>query len=64
MIAHRDEICSLKTRVNTLENLDFCETDITSCEFSFGNLVDSCGDDITTIKQLLQALIDDSNANS
>lgn len=55
------EIDALKTRVTALENIDYCNVDITSCGISFGTLVDPCGDSITTLGQLLQTLVAQHN---
>lgn len=55
---HGEEICEIKEQITLLQNTTICNTNITSCDLDFKCLVDSCGDDITTLGQLLQAMID------
>lgn len=50
------EIDALKTKVTALENTLACNLDITNCDISFGDLVDPCGEPITTLGQALQVL--------
>lgn len=54
---NEQEICDLKSRVETLENMDFGNLDITGFNLDFTCLVDPCGDPITDLKQLLQIMI-------
>lgn len=55
---HGEEICAIKQQITALQNTAICNTIITGCNLDFKCLVDSCGDDITTLGQLLQAMID------
>jgi hypothetical protein len=55
---HGGEICLLKEQLETLNDAAICDTNIEACNLDFKCLVDSCGDDITTLGQLLQAMID------
>lgn len=54
-----EKVCSLIGRVDTLEDTHICDIDITGCNFDFGELVDPCGDPITTLGQLLQIIINE-----
>lgn len=60
MKKHREEICSLKDRVHTLEVTNYAEMDITDFGLDFKCLVDPCGDPITNLGQLLQIIINKS----
>ena len=60
MSVHRTEICTLKGRVDTLENKDYGELDITGFDLDFGCLSDPCGDPVTKLGQLLQIIINKS----
>lgn len=53
-----EEICSLKEQVNNLQTISICETDLTSCALSFGTLVDQCGNQPNTMKEVLQLILD------
>lgn len=52
-----EEICSLKEEVETLKTTAICDMSISDCNFVLGDLVNSCGDQPQTLKDLLQILI-------
>lgn len=57
---HGTELCSLRTRVTTLENRTLESFNISSLNLNLRCLVNPCGGSITTLGPLLQALIDRS----
>lgn len=57
---HEQEICTLKNKVEILENKTLEEIDISQLGLNFQCLVDPCGDPITNLKTLLQLLINKS----
>lgn len=57
LLAYETEICALKERVETLENTAFCDMSLEACGLDFECLTDACSGEITTVKELLQALI-------
>jgi len=57
LLKMEQEICTLKTEVETLKSTTVCDMDISSCELELGGLVDSCGQQPQTLKDLLQILI-------
>ena len=56
-----EEICILKNKTEALENVDICNKDITSCNFSFGNLTTACGDQPQTLGEVIQLILDTLN---
>lgn len=52
-----EEICSLKEEVETLKTTAVCNLLITDCNFILGDLADTCDNPPTTLKELLQILI-------
>lgn len=61
---HNTEICDLKDRVLGLENFDYANLDITPFNLDFVCLQDPCNNEITTLKPLLQNIINKSCENS
>ena len=55
--AFEDEICTLKQKIEDLENREFCDIPITSCGINLECLSLPCEQDIVTVKDLLNALI-------
>jgi hypothetical protein len=55
---HAEEIVALKVSVAAIGNGFDGDTNITTWGLDLDCLVDSCGDPITTMKQLLQSIID------
>ena len=52
-----EEICSLKEEVETLKTTAVCNLLVTDCDFILGDLADTCDNPPTTLKELLQILI-------
>jgi len=52
-----EEICTLKEEVETLKTTAVCDLLITDCNFILGGLADACDNPPTTLKELLQILI-------
>lgn len=61
LLKFEEEICTLKTEVENLKTITLCNTNITNCNFNFGILVDSCGNQPTTFKEVIQLLLDQHN---
>lgn len=60
LLAYETEICNLKEKVETLETSAICDKNITGCGLDLSGLSDICNEPITTLKQLLQYLITNS----
>lgn len=58
---YEEEIDNLKTEINNLKNINYCNIDITSCGISFGPLVDDCGEPATTLGDVLKILFNQHN---
>ena len=61
LLKFEEEICELKNRVEELETVDICNQSITSCNLDFGDLVDACGNQPTTLAETLQLILDNLN---
>ena len=61
ILKFEEEICILKNKTEALENVDICNKDITSCNFSFGNLTTACGDQPQTLGEVIQLILDTLN---
>jgi hypothetical protein len=59
LIKYEEEICSLKQRVEYLENEAICDKIITEC-LDLSGLVDQCNSPINTLGELLQYLLDNT----
>jgi len=57
LLKYEQEICTLKEKVTELENRPLCEMPLGDC-VDTKCLVDACNENISTVGQLLQALID------
>ena len=57
LLKQGEEICALKEEIEILKTTAICATSIQDCNFTFGDLVDSCGDQPQTLGDLLQILI-------
>lgn len=55
-----EEVCSLTSKVKSLEEKNYSELDITGFNLNFQCLIDPCGEPITNLKTLLQLLINKS----
>lgn len=58
LLKYESEICELKTKVADLESTALCSQSIEACNFSWGTLTDSCGEQPATFKDALQLIID------
>jgi len=63
LLKHEEEICLLKERIAELEARQLCDFPITDCNLDFMCLADACGGSVTTVGELLQALITKSCEN-
>jgi len=57
LLKFEEKICELQEEINTLKTTAICSTNISDCNFSYGDLVDSCGEQPQTLGALLQILI-------
>lgn len=57
LLKHEEKICELEARVLELENRPLCEMPLGDC-VDTKCLVDACSENISTVGQLLQALVD------
>ena len=61
LLKFEEKICELSEKVNLLETTDICNQSITSCNLDFGDLVDACGNQPTTLAETLQLILDNLN---
>ena len=61
LLKFEEKICELENRVEGLETVDICNQSITSCNLDFGDLVDACGNQPTTLAETLQLILDNLN---
>lgn len=61
LLKFEEEICALKTKIEELETVTICNISIEGCDFSFGTLLDACGEQPTTLKGVLQLLLNQHN---
>ena len=61
LLKHEEKICELQARVEELETTDICNKIITACNLDFGDLVDACGNQPTTLAETLQLILDTLN---
>ena len=54
---YEDEICTLKEELETVKNTQFCNMKVTECGLDFSCLELPCEQEILTVKDLFQALI-------
>ena len=57
LLKFEEKICEYEERINLLENRPLCEMPLGDC-VDTKCLVDSCNENISTVGQLLQALVD------
>ena len=57
LLKFEEEICNLKEEVETVKNRPLCEMPLGDC-VDTKCLVDACNENISTVGQLLQALVD------
>lgn len=58
LLKYEQEICTLKEQIEELTIKNICNIDITNCNLNFYDLVDACGDQPSTLAQVLQLLLD------
>lgn len=56
-----EEICTLKSKIATLETDSICNKNITDCNFNFNGLVNNCGDQPLTLSETIQLILDTLN---
>ena len=61
LLKHEEKICELEARVLELETTDICNKLITTCNLDFGDLVTACGDQPTTLAEVLQIILTQLN---
>ena len=61
LLKFEEKICELENRVEELETVNICNQSITSCNLDFGDLVDACGNQPTTLAETLQLILDNLN---
>jgi len=57
LLKYEEEICTLKTKVEALENANVCEMDITNCGLDLTGLTTPCDEPITTLGDLLSYVL-------
>lgn len=62
LIKYEEEICTLRQEVEDLKSRVICDIPLTDCNLSYGTLIDSCGAQPSTLKDLLQVLINQHQA--
>ena len=61
LLKFEEKICEYEERINLLETVNVCNQSITSCNLDFGDLVDACGNQPTTLAETLQLILDTLN---
>lgn len=61
LLKFEEEICELTNRINILETESICTKNITACNFDFSGLVDSCGNQPSTLGETIQLILDTLN---
>lgn len=61
LLKHEEKICELEERVLELETTDICNKVITACNLDFGDLLTTCGDQPTTLAEVLQIILTQLN---
>lgn len=57
LLKYEEEICELKQKVSDLETISICNMSIVDCDLDFLGLVDACGNQPTTVKEVLQIIL-------
>jgi hypothetical protein len=60
LLKHEEEICLLKDKVTALEERQLCDFPLEGCNLDLGDLVDDCGEQPQTLKDLMQILINNN----
>lgn len=58
LLKFEEEICLLKQQIEVLQNTAICEADLSACDLDFGDLVTQCATPATTMKEVLQLILD------
>jgi len=58
-----DKICELNQKITELETITICNTNIEDCNLNLYDLVDSCGQQPSTLAEVLQLLLDQTQIN-
>ena len=61
LLKFEEKICELEEKINLLETTDICNKSIVPCSLDFGDLVDACGNQPTTLAETLQLILDTLN---
>jgi hypothetical protein len=61
LLKMEEEICSLKAQIEEQKTTAICDLSIEDCGLILGDLVDNCGEQPTTLKELLQVIITQLN---
>ena len=61
LLKFEEKICELEEKVDLLETTDICNKSIVPCSLDFGDLVDTCGNQPTTLSEALQLILDNLN---
>ena len=60
LLKFEEKICELEERIDLLEERQLCDFPLEGCNFSYGDLVDECGEQPQTWKDLIQILINNN----
>ena len=61
LLKFEEKICELEEKITDLETTDICNKSIVPCSLDFGDLVDACGNQPTTLAETLQLILDTLN---
>ena len=61
LLKFEEKICEMEEKITELETVNICNQSITSCNLDFGDLVDACGNQPTTLAETLQLILDTLN---
>jgi len=58
LLKFEEKICELEEKIEILESTAICDKDITACDLEFGNLTNVCNTQPSTMKDVLQLILD------
>lgn len=61
LLLFEEKICELEDKINALETVGICNTNISSCNLDFGTLTNQCDVQPTTLAETLQLILDQLN---
>jgi hypothetical protein len=61
LLKYEEKICDLEERLTAFESTGICDLPISGCDLDFSDLVDECGEQPTTLKGILQLILDTLN---